>query len=222
MRPHLTESNKKRMLACGPAGAFFFLIIFLVQGFLRNDYNAMRNPVSSLSLTEDGWIQVLNFLITGILILIFSFGIRTQYKFLHNSKKIALLVLLTGIGLTGAGVFSTDPVFGYPPHQPLRVAQFTFTGHMHDLFSLLVFVSLPWACFVAVKSYTLKGRRHFAIYSRLTAIFILLTFLLAGAGFKQTPVLVDVAGLLQRLSIAGGCGWLAALGISLLLSNKRL
>lgn len=221
MSLYLTEPAKNRMLACGPVGAFFFVFLFLTQGFLLNDYDAMRYPVSSLVLSENGWVQILNFLVTGALMLIFSFGIRSQHKFLRNSKNFWLLVMLTGIGLTGAGVFPTDPVFGYPGHLPLRVAQFTFTGHMHDLFSLLVFVCLSWACFVSAKSYSAEGQHYFASYSRITAVFILLTFLLAGAGFKQTPLLVNVAGLLQRLSITGGCAWLAASGILLLFRNKR-
>jgi hypothetical protein len=40
---------------------------------------------------------------------------------------------------------------------------------------------------------------------------MLLAFVLAGAGFAQVPVLVDLGGLFQRVSITAGMGWLTAL-----------
>lgn len=209
------------LLFCGPLAAVFFVTTFLVEGYLRPNYEAMRYPVSSLSLESRGYIQVFNFFITGLLLVLFSFGIRQQGLVLRNSKKIADLVFLAGLGLSGAGAFTTDPVFGYPHDLPLRVAQFTFSGHMHDLVSLLVFVSIPWACFEARGSFKKAGERGMAAYSLFTALFLVLTFTLAGIGFKQAPLLVEFAGLLQRSSIISGCLWLAVMGIYLLRRNIR-
>jgi hypothetical protein len=45
---------------------------------------------------------------------------------------------------------------------------------------------------------------------------MLATAALAGAGFGQSPRLVNLAGLFQRASIATGFGWLTALSVQAL------
>ncbi len=216
-----SRTNTKWLLCCGPVAALLFVTTFSIEGALRPHYEASRYPVSSLSLESHGYVQVLNFLISGLLFILFSFGIQKQILVLKSSKKIANLVMLAGAGLSGAGIFSTDPVFGYPEYLPLRMAQFTFTGHMHDLVSLLVFICIPWACFVARKNFKEAGDYFMSAYSLVTSVVVLLTFILAGAGFKQAPYLVEFAGVLQRSSIISGCLWLAVLGIYLLRKNLK-
>jgi hypothetical protein len=45
---------------------------------------------------------------------------------------------------------------------------------------------------------------------------MLATTALAGAGFGQSPTLVNLAGLFQRASIVTGFGWLTALSVQAL------
>jgi hypothetical membrane protein len=210
------ETNVKVLLAAGVAGCLLFIVVFLIEGALRPGYDPMKHPVSSLSIGESGWIQRANFIISGGLILVFSLGLR----FLLNPDRIPakgpFIFLLSAIGLIGAGIFTTDPVYGYPEDMPLFTAQFTTRGHLHDLFSLLFFVNIPVACFVFRRRFILMNKMRLASYSKLTAIVMLLFFVLAGAGFKQTPGLMEVAGLLQRLSIILGLVWVAVLGIYLI------
>ena len=52
------------------------------------------------------------------------------------------------------------------------------------------------------------GPRGFAIYSAGSAVTMLATMALAGAGFGQSPRLVNLGGLFQRASIVSGFGWL--------------
>ena len=106
----------------------------------------MRHAVSSLSIGDAGWTQIANFLITGSLVVAFSFGLRTSVRSALAGTWAPRLVGLAGVGLIGAGVCVSDPVFGYPSSLPLRVAQFTTHGHLHDLFSMFFFVGIPSAC----------------------------------------------------------------------------
>jgi hypothetical protein len=55
------------------------------------------------------------------------------------------------------------------------------------------------------------GQRRFGLYSAGTAITMLATMALAGAGFSQSPRLVHLGGLFQRASIITGFAWLTAL-----------
>jgi hypothetical protein len=55
------------LLACGAFGPLLFIVVFLIEGATRADYSALRQPISSLSIGELGWMQRMNFLITGLL-----------------------------------------------------------------------------------------------------------------------------------------------------------
>src|SRR6478672_6436559 len=61
---------------CGAVGGPLFVVAFLVQGAVRPGYDPMRHPVSSLALGPSGWTQVANFVVTGLLMLVFAVGLR--------------------------------------------------------------------------------------------------------------------------------------------------
>ena len=77
----------------------------------------LRHPVSSLSIGELGWTQIVNFVISGCLILAFAIGLWLMLR--PSSFWGPLLIGLMGIGLIGSGIFVTDPLNGYPPDTPL-------------------------------------------------------------------------------------------------------
>jgi hypothetical protein len=201
----------KALLACGPIAASLFVFTFLVEGGTRANYNPLRYPISSLSIGDLGWMQICNFLITGFLLVVFSFGLRNAVKLSMGKSKGPLLVGLVGAGFIGAGICSSDPVYGYPEDMPLKLAQYTIHGHLHDLFSMFVFICLPWACFVFRKQFNMKGEKRWARYSAFTGFAVIIAFILAAIGFKQVVGFVNVAGVFQRLTLIIGFAWIAML-----------
>src|ERR671919_1019162 len=105
----------RRLLICGVIAGPLFVIIFLIEGATRADYNPLRHPVSSLALGEFGWTQVANFIVTGLLTLAFAVGLRRALRQLGGSTWGPLLIAAYAVGRIGAGIFLTDPVSGYPP-----------------------------------------------------------------------------------------------------------
>ncbi|MFI0470392.1 DUF998 domain-containing protein [Saccharopolyspora sp. 5N102] len=203
------------LLGCGAVGAVLFVVLFLVEGAFRADYSPLRHPVSSLSLGETGWMQAVNFIVTGLLVLAFAAGLRPALRRLGGGRWAPVLIGLVGVGLIGAGFFAADPISGYPPGTPPVTAVRTTRGVLHDLFSTPVFTALPAACCVVGYRLARTGHRAWAAYSIGTAVVFLIGFALAGAGFAQNPVLMPVGGLLQRLTLVVGFGWLAALAAAL-------
>jgi len=206
----------KILLICGAVACPLFITTVLIEGATRGGYSALRFPLSSLSIGNLGWIQVANFVITGILLFAFSIGLRRVYNPSAEKFRGPLLIGLVGIGLIGAGIFSTDPIFGYPANQPLALTQFTLHGHLHDAFSMLVFICLPWACFVFRQRLVATGENRWAQYSAFTGFAMIATFILTSMGFKQLSGFVDIAGVLQRLCITIGWTWMTLLSLHLL------
>ena len=64
------------LITCGAIGPLLFILVFLIEGATRPGYSAWRNYVSSLSLSDQGWMQIANFLVCGLLSLCFAIGLR--------------------------------------------------------------------------------------------------------------------------------------------------
>jgi hypothetical protein len=191
-----------------------FVVAFLIEGATSPGYDPMRHPVSLLSLGDGGWRQVANFLVDGLLLLGFAVGV---YKVLQElgtpSTAGPLLLAIFAIGVMGAGVFSTDPGGGYPPgtrYEP------SLHGTLHDLVSLVVFTVLPLACLLFARRFAVWGERAWAIYSAITGTLLAALFVLMFIGFNGSTGISTVAGLIQRVWIVGGWGWLSLLAVHLL------
>ncbi len=196
----------RRLLFCGAAGAPLFVIVLLVEGALRPGYDPFYHSGSQLSLGERGWIQIANFVVSGLLITAFAAGVRRSLA----SWWAAVPIGLIGAGLIGAGVFVMDPMQGYPPGAPEGVVLTGSWHHTaHDLASLPVFFGLPVAC-VAV-AIRLKGR--WRLYSAVTAVATLVLFPVYGQAFTDDAA---NAGLLQRVLIVTGWTWLTLLAVHLI------
>ena len=64
------------------------------------------------------------------------------------------LIAIYGVGLVGAGVFSADPSYGYPPGAPLGpAASFSVHGMLHEVAGYMVFGPLTAACFVFARRF---------------------------------------------------------------------
>lgn len=218
MKAYTKKTNA--LLLFGAIACPLFIIVVLIEGAIRPNYNSLLYPLSSLSIGNTGWTQILNFIFTGILLVIFSFGLKQ----VCNSDKVKsrgpLLIRLVGIGLIGAGVFVTDPIFGYPSDKPLVLRQFTFHGHLHDGFSMLVFICLPWACFAFREYFITQDKKGWANYSTYTGYAMIVTFIITSMGFKQLSGFVNYAGLFQRVCISIGWTWVTLLSIHLV--NRQL
>jgi hypothetical protein len=197
----------RRLVSCGLAAGPFFIIVFLLEGaFKGSGYDALRHPVSSLELGANGWIQVVNFLVVGLLTIAFAVGVWRS-----RLRAGAVLIGVWGVGLLGAGLFVTDPVSGFPVGTP-PTSDYTTSGALHDGFSLPAFLALAAAMIVLSRGHGLK----WLLYSLLSATAYLVCFGLASAGFNQAASLVDVAGLFQRLAVTIGWGWTVVLAVRVL------
>ena len=208
MRLYDTGKLTKGLLACGAVGGFGFIAVFLVAGALRPDYDPLYLPVSALSLGSSGWVQIANFILSGLLILACAVGLRRALPRGRGTTSGPLLVGLFGFSLISAGVFVMDPAFGYPPGAPMGII--SWHGMLHRLISLITLPSLSIACFVfAYRFAEYPHGKMWAAYSFLTGIAF-------AAFFVATPVVLfrgGPGGLLQRISLVFGFAWVGTLAI---------
>ncbi|HUP16121.1 MAG TPA: DUF998 domain-containing protein [Acidimicrobiia bacterium] len=185
------------LLTCGLVGAALFVVTFLIDGATRPGYRPLYHPVSALALGSRGWVQTSNFVVTGVLMIAAAAGTREA---LDVTIAPALLALF-GVGLVVSGVFTMDPMRGYPPGtEPGTPAVLSRRHKVHDIFGFVVFSSL--AATVIAFAFALEG--GWKTYSFATAVVVIVLFVLFGVAWERDSPWM---GLLQRLTILVGWTW---------------
>jgi hypothetical protein len=87
---------------------------------------------------------------------------------------------------------------------------------LHELFSTLVFLPLVGAAFVYARRFWHSNERSWSLYSTATAVVVTAGLILFGAGTNSPSFLGRTEGLIQRVMIDVGLGWLLALAVHLL------
>lgn len=199
------------LLICGMIAGPLFVIVFLIEGSLRANYNVLRQPVSALAQGERGWIQQANFIVTGVLMLAYAFGLHSALIAYGGSFWVPFLIGLYATGLICAGIFVTDHTD--TPNNMRAPQKRNVHGVIHDLSSLVVFIPLFIACFVFANLFAMLDLWGWQLYSIATGIFFGAGFVLFAKGFARRE---KFAGLFQRLTIAIGWIWLALIAAHLL------
>jgi uncharacterized membrane protein YhaH (DUF805 family) len=161
----------KMLLFCGTLTGPLFFAVAIIQALTRPGFNVRLNALSQLSLGDLGWIQVVSFLLTGLLALACAIGVRRLLKGQKGGTWGALLVGTFGLGLLVAGIFRADPGFGFPPGAPEGPAM-PMSGHatLHAVGFFLSMLSLIVNCFVFVRRFGSTGQRGWLVYSVVSAV----------------------------------------------------
>jgi hypothetical protein len=215
--PDTTTLPTRALLACGAVAGPAFIIAFLVQGAFRPDYHPLRHSISSLAVGSPyGWIQSVNFIVGGLLTLAFAAGVRRALRPGPGDRLAAILIALWGIGLLGAGIFTTGPEAGYPPGTPVRVTETSIHAILHNWSAGLGFPALFVACLVFTRRFAARRERGWALYCAASAaVFITFTVLHNYTTGRETGFGVGFSGLFQRIAVICGWCWLTALALRL-------
>jgi uncharacterized protein DUF998 len=216
----MEQSVVTRLLIGGGAiGPLLFVIVLLIEGATRPGYSAWHNYGSSLSLSDQGWMQITNFLVCGLLVLGFAIGLRQVFRTGRGSVWGPLLLGIFGLALIVAGLFVTDPSLGYPPGTHSNGAQ-TLHGIIHGVAGLVTFSSLTFASFVMARRFAGDPEwKGWTLYSIVTGVLVISSFISSTAVsvLDERGVLPgSPTGLLQRIGIVAGWSWIAFLAIRLL------
>lgn len=202
------------LLGCGVVGGLGFIATVGLVGALRAEYSPWYQPVSSSSLGPCGWVQKVNFIACGLLVLAFACGLQRALAL----DSVATwggpsLIGVFGFGLIGAGVFDVDPGYGYPPGAPAGIPpRASSSGMLHNLVSVVAILALAAACVAFARRFAALGDRFWAIYSLASALSVVLFFFAAALVWARG----GPGGILQRACVGIGWSWVAALACRLL------
>ncbi len=158
--PTRTAGSARRQLMAGAVAGPLFLSGWLVQAAAREGFDPSRHPVSLLSLGDQGWVQIANFVVTGSLYVAGAVGLRGAFERGPGRTWGPLLVGGFGAGLVLAGVFVTDPGAGFPAGAPTGApAHVSWHGMLHEVGFGLAQLSWVGATVVLARRFAAQRRR---------------------------------------------------------------
>jgi len=213
------------LLICGVIGPLLFIVVFLIEGATRVGYSVWRNYVSDLAMSDQGWQQIANFIVCGLLIGAYGLGLARVWTTGKASVWGPRLIVIFGLSLIVAGVFVTDPARGYPIGAPIKSDDHSWHGIVHGINGLLLFnLVLPAVNLVFARRFASEPEnRRWATFSILAAVVILLLSVLdtvAGA-LDENGVISSPTGILQRIGIILEWGWVSLTALHLIRQQRQ-
>lgn len=209
-------------LSIGVVAPIAFVVVLLVEGATRSGYSAWRMFGSNLATGPGGWVQIANFLLCGVLVMVSSIGLARSNP---QTRWGPRLVGMFGLSLVVAGAFVTDPGMGYPAGTPLKPSgPPSWHGAIHALNGAVCFGVVTAAAFAFCRAFARdRSTRGWAIFSGLTGAVCLLLFpaFLTAAALDQNGTWHDApSGLLQRIAITLAWGWVAMVSLRSLRTTR--
>lgn len=201
----------RSLLGYGVLAGPFYVAVVIAQALLRPGFDLTRDDASLLSNGSLGWIQVANFVITGLMVIACAAGVRRALAGGRGATWAPILLGLYGAGLIAAGLFVADPMNGFPAGAPAgRPDTISVHGLLHIASAGIGFAGLVAACFVVARRFAADGDRSRMWFSIVTGVVFLAAFAGVASG-SSSPVVI--AGFWVGLLFAWG--WIASLSIHL-------
>ncbi|WP_211754379.1 DUF998 domain-containing protein [Nocardioides gansuensis] len=192
-----TRSNLMRWAAmAGIVGPVLFTVGFLVQEQLRRgEYDPISEVISALEAGDRGWMQQVNFVVLGVLTMVFAVGLHRGLAPSRAGIVGPVALFISGVANVLAAIF------------PLRedATGATYDPGGHQLAGALFFAS-SFVALIALSRRCAADPRWRAISGWILAAGVMaaLSFPLMGAlVIPDDAPLHDWAGLAQRLIVLG-------------------
>jgi hypothetical protein len=196
----------KSLLGYGVIAGPLYVAVALTQALTRPGFDLTKHAWSLLSNGALGWIQITNFVLTGLMTVVAAVGLRRGLGTGRGRTWAVGLIAVYGVSLVAAGVFRPDPAQGFPVGTPEKTA-ISWHGALHFAAGGVGFLCLVAACFVLVSRFSRDGRPVLAWVSRATGIGVLAAFAGIASGSHGPTTVAFVA------AVVGLWAWLGTVCI---------
>ena len=175
----------------GIVGPLLFTVTFFIQeAFRRDEFSPVAEPVSALEAGPNGWIQQVNFVVFGMMMLAFAVGLNRGVLAARAGTLGPALLGVAGVGLFLAAAF------------PLRedAAGTTYDPGFHFVAGVTFFLSTSLALLALPRRLSRDAHwRGLAKYAAFCGVLAFIGFVVLGRfAIPDGAPLHDYAGLAQR------------------------
>jgi len=177
--------------------------VSIAQAATREGFDILRHPLSLLATGDLGWLQIANFVLTGLLTVVGASGLRRALRGAPGGVWAPRLVGATGVGLVAAGALVMDPGAGFPVGAPADLPLLSWHAYGHMVAGTVSFTSLIAACAVLGHHLTRTGHRGPAVVSRVAGLGLAVGWGWAMAGGTAGTLTLAIGAI-------GAMVWIAA------------
>jgi len=205
----------RALLVCGIVAGPIYVVVGVVEMLTRTGFDLRRHSLSLLSNGDLGWVNMTLFVAIGVLVLAGAIGMRRALRGGRAGLWAPVLLGVYGLGLIGAGLFTADPAFGFPPGTPADANAVSWHGLLHFVCGGLGFIALIAACFVFARRFAALGQRAWAWYSVVTGALFFAAFFGIAAGSGQGEATVAIVNVVFFVAAVLAWAWLSAVAARL-------
>lgn len=209
----------RTLLRCGAIAGPLYIILGIFQMLIRPGYDPTRHDLSLMSNGDLGWIQIGNFLLSGLLTIAGAVGMRRALQGGRGATWGPILIGVYGLGLIGAGIFVADPILGFPPGTPENAHTMSGHGLLHFITGGIGFLAFIAACFVLASWFSSLGQKGWATYSRITGVFFFAAFFGIASGSQQGDAILVFVTLAFTAAVVLAWTWISLVEIRLMKEN---
>ncbi|WP_433617637.1 DUF998 domain-containing protein [Dactylosporangium sp. CA-139114] len=193
----------RSLLGYGVLAGPCYVGVSLAQALTRDGFDLTRHAWSLLSNGSLGWLQIANFVVTGLMVLAAAAGI---VRAVPRGRWAGRLVGVFGASLVAAGGLRADPALGFPAGTPDGPGTVSWHGAGHLVAGSVGFLAVAAAAWVLARHQS----RGLAIYSRVSGTLFLLAFAGIASGNSAPGFTLGFAA-----GVAIIFAWLAVVSIRL-------
>lgn len=192
-----TTSTARRLLTAGIVAGPVYCVVVAAQALTRDGFDITKHAASMLAVGDQGWIQIANFIVTGVLLIAGAIGLRR----VSDSRWAGRLLAVYGGGMIAAGLFVPDPAMGFPAGTPDgQPVTMSWHGGLHLAAGGIGFLAFVIACFVLARRFARQGERGWMTFSIVTGICFLAAFAGIASGSVGGPVIAFYAAVALAFS----------------------
>jgi hypothetical protein len=185
-----TARITRSLLGYGVLAGPLYVGVSLAQALTRNGFDPSKHAWSLLENGDLGWIQITNFVVTGLATVAAAVGLHRAL----GRRLAPALIAAFGVSLVGAGIFRADPAQGFPAGTTDTTTT-SWHGALHLVVGGVGFVCLIAACFVLANRFSREGQRGLTWFSVVTGMAFLAGFAGIASGSHGPTTLTFVAAV---------------------------
>lgn len=185
------KDGHRQLLIAGMIAGIATMVVSLTLAFVSKGFDITRHANSLLVLGEYGWLQTINFLLYGVLVTLFAFGVRYATKGKPGGTWAPLFVGIYGIGCFVVGLAPTDPAFGFPVGTNTvfeGYASISQSAQIHGIAGSIGFTAIAIAGFILARYFASLGEYVWMTLSLFAGLLVIIVvgYLAASAGSEVT------------------------------------
>jgi hypothetical protein len=187
----------KSLFGYGVIAGPLYVLASVIDGATRAGFSFTRDSWSVLSLGSRGWIHIVVFILTGLMVLAAAVALRRHLapKF---GRSAALFLGFYGAMLILAGIFQPDPTSGAP----------TWHGLLHLAAGGLGFIAFAITTFIVARRFFRQSSAGWAWFSIVSG-----ALLIVGFGFIASGTSSAVTVLVFTATVVLSWVWLSIVSV---------